>query len=65
MRYTMVPDGSGETVLEVGTFNTHAESTIGRPNGHVDPMVITRISVILTFQTTMKFNPTSTATLMV
>ena len=31
----MVPSGSGDTVLEVGTFNTHTEFTVGKPNGRV------------------------------
>ena len=60
-----VPGGNGETVLEVGTFNTHTEFIAGRPNGRVWPAVKTRISVGSAFQTTVKFNPTSTTTLMV
>ena len=55
-----VPSESGETVLEVGTFNTHAEFTAGRPNGRVGPAVKMHISVSSAFQTTVKFNPTST-----
>ena len=60
MRYTTILGRSAETVLEVGTFNTHTEFTTGRPNGHVGPAAITRVSVGSTFQTMVKFNPTST-----
>jgi hypothetical protein len=56
---------AGETVLEVGTFNTQAEFTTSRPNGHVGPMAKTRILVGSAFQTTVEFNPTSTTALMV
>ena len=65
MRYTTILGRSAETVLEVGTFNTHAEFTAGRPNGQVAPVAITRISYSLAIQTMVKFNPTSTAVLMV
>ena len=57
--------GSGETVLEVGTFNIHTEFTAGRPNGRVGPAAIMPIPVGSAFQLTMEFNPTSTALLMV
>ena len=61
----MVPGGSGETVLEVGTFNTHAEFTAGRPNGHVGTVAIMCILVGSTFHMMVQFNPTSAAALMV
>jgi hypothetical protein len=50
----MVPDGSGEMVLEVGTFNTHAEFTTGRPNGRVEPTAIMPIPIGLSLHTTEK-----------
>jgi len=61
----MVFGESGETVLEVGTFNTHAEFNPGRPNGCVGPAAIVPILVGSAFQTMVEFNPTSTAALMV
>ena len=61
----MVPDGSGETVLEVGALNTHAKFTASRPNDHVGPAAITHILIGSAFQTMVEFNPTSTAALMV
>ena len=60
-----VHGGSGERVMEVGTFNTHAEFTAGRPNGRVWPVAKTRISVDSVFQTMVEFNPTTTAASMV
>ena len=61
----MVPDGSGETVLEVGIFNTHAEFTASRSIGRVGPTTITHIFASLAFQTMVEFNPTSTTGSMV
>jgi hypothetical protein len=61
----MVPYGSGEMVLEVWTFNPHAEFTTDGPNSRVGPAAITCISVGLAFQTTIQFNPTSTTASMV
>jgi hypothetical protein len=60
-RYTTVPYGCGETVLEVGTFNPHAEFIADRPNGRVGLADITPILVGSVFETTVEFNPTSTA----
>ena len=65
MRYITVFGGSGEMVLEVGTFNTHVEFTASRPNGCVGLVAITHISVGSAFHVTEEFNPTSTAASMV
>jgi len=45
--------------------NTLAEFTVGRPNDRVGSAAIMRISMGSVFQTTVEFNPTSTAALMV
>jgi hypothetical protein len=51
--------------LENGKI-THAEFTAAdTPNGHIGPAAITPIPVGSTFQTTVEFNPTTTAALMV
>jgi hypothetical protein len=52
-------NGDG-TVLEIGLFNTHAEFTLGRPNGYLRPAAITCILVGSAFHTTDKCNPNTT-----
>jgi hypothetical protein len=52
--------GSGDRVMEVGTFNTHAKFIAGRPNGPIWLAAKTRISVNSVFQRMVEFNPTST-----
>jgi hypothetical protein len=53
----MVSSGSGETVLEVGTFNNHNEFTANRPNGRIGPAVIMRVSVSSVFNTRRNSTP--------
>jgi hypothetical protein len=60
-----VPGGSYDRVMEVGTFNTHANFIAGRPNGRVWLAAKTHILVDLVFQRMVEFNPTSTTALMV
>ena len=61
----MVLGRSGETVLEVGTFNIHAEFTTSRPNGPIGTAAITCISIGSAFQMMVEFIPNTTAALMV
>jgi hypothetical protein len=60
-----VPGGSDDRVMEVGTFNTHANFIAGRPNGRVWLAAKTHILVDLVFQRMVEFNPTSTTASMV